>query len=351
MSAKKHLKELQIRFTIVAVFFVVGATVAYMYQDQLIPFLLAPIGQEKLVYLNPAGGFSFIFLVSMYAGLAVAFPIIIQQLYGFLKPALPKKAHKKSSVIIIGSLLLLIAGVAFGYYVAVPNAIHFLYGFADKYVEASLTADSYLNFVIAYTIGIGLVFQIPLLLLLAHAVRPFTPLGLMRSERWVILVAFIVAAFITPTPDPINQTIVAGPVIIVYQIGVGIILWSIFKQRRATNKTARNAVRRAHDLKQQPARRIRQSSPTPIAQPTLRTVAMLAPQANPIIATRPASQSQGDVHQAPVKQQLVRSIDGFKPIARGSVQVQPRVQAQKIERPAAPRFSMDGVTRQRATSY
>lgn len=233
MSAKRHLRELQWRLMLVAAFFIIGATLAYSYQSFLIPLLLNPLGGEKLVYLNPAGGFSFIFMISIYAGIALSFPVLLQQLYSFLKPALPKAAQKKSSVIIVCSLVLLVAGILFGYLVAVPNALAFLYSFADAYVEASLTAESYLNFIIAYTIGIGIVFQLPLLLLLIHAIKPLTPGGLLKSEKWVVLVAFIIAAVITPTPDPVNQAIIAGPVVIVYQIGVIAVLINIAKKHRA----------------------------------------------------------------------------------------------------------------------
>lgn len=238
VSVKRHLRELQWRLMLVAVFFIVGACLAYYYQDSLVPILLNPLHGEKLVYLNPAGGFSFIFLISIYAGIALALPVLIQQLYAFLSPALPLSARRKSSVIIVSSFLLLIAGIVFGYMIAVPNALTFLYTFADKYVEASLTADSYLNFMIAYTVGIGLVFQIPLLLLLFNAIKPLKPGGLLKSEKWVILVAFIVAAIITPTPDPINQTIIAGPVIIVYQIGVIAVIISYYKRKRQAKRTA-----------------------------------------------------------------------------------------------------------------
>lgn len=226
---------------LVAAFFIIGASLAYTYQSTLIPLLLNPLQGEKLVYLNPAGGFSFIFMISIYAGIALAFPILLQQLYGFLRPVLPKRAQKKSSIIIISSLFLLVAGITFGYFVAVPNALNFLYSFADQYVEASLTAESYLNFIIAYTIGIGIVFQLPLLLMLIHAIKPFTPGGLLKSEKWVVLVAFIIAAVITPTPDPINQAIIAGPVVVVYQIGVIAILTNIAKKRRAIKAEKRKA--------------------------------------------------------------------------------------------------------------
>lgn len=271
VAIKKHLKELQWRLTIVAAFFIIGATLAYTYQAQLIPALMAPLHGEKLIYLNPAGGFSFIFLISIYAGIAVALPILVQQLYAFLRPALPQSAQKKSSAIIISSFLLLISGVAFGYFVAVPNALTFLTTFADEYVSSSLTADSYLNFVIAYTIGIGLVFQIPLVLLLIDSIKPLTPTGLFKSERWVILGAFIVAAIITPTPDPINQTIVAGPVIIVYQLGVFAILFKIMKARRAAKKQAkREAKQLAREQKQAKKATPQQPTPaTPVRRPAL----------------------------------------------------------------------------------
>lgn len=226
---------------IVAVVFVVAAALAYNYKDVLLPLLLAPLHGQKLIYLNVAGAFNFSLLVSIYAGLIVALPLLIQQLYAFLRPALPERARKKSSVIIISSLLLLSAGVAFGYAVAIPGALTFLNSFADQWVNSSLTADSYLSFVIGYTMGIGLVFQVPLLLLLIHSIKPLTPGGLMKSEKWVVLLAFIAAAIITPTPDPVNQTIIALPVIVVYQLGVIAVLVNIGQSRRIEKKAQKFA--------------------------------------------------------------------------------------------------------------
>lgn len=245
VSVKRHLKELQWRLVLVAAFFITGAVLAYNFQAQLVPALLNPLHGEKLVYLNPAGGFSFIFLISIYAGIALSLPVLIQQLYAFLRPALPDTARRRSSIIIVCSFLLLTGGISFGYFFAVPGALDFLYGFADQYVNASLTADSYLNFLIAYTIGIGIVFQIPLLLLLVNSIRPISPGGLMKSEKWVVLIAFIVAAIITPTPDPINQAIIAGPVIIVYQFGVIAILISHARRRHQAKKALKLEAKQA----------------------------------------------------------------------------------------------------------
>jgi sec-independent protein translocase protein TatC len=336
VAIKKHLKELQWRLTVVALFFIIGATLAYTYQAQLVPALMAPLHGERLVYLNPAGGFSFIFLISIYAGLALAIPVLVQQLYAFLRPALPKKAQKKSSVIIVSSFLLLGAGVAFGYFVAVPNALAFLTSFADQYVTSSLTADSYLNFIIAYTIGIGLVFQIPLLLLLIDTIKPLTPKGLFKSERWVILGAFIVAAIITPTPDPINQAIIAGPVIIVYQLGVFAILFKITRTRHAQRKLAKKErklpvaqqTKATEQAPQLPAAVVAARQPTPT--PAVRPVAQ--PQ-------HPTQRRQRDIsmpHTAPVGGLLA----SMMPNGPSSVQQPTRVRTGAI--PVYPRAAQPG---------
>ncbi len=301
MSAKKHLREMQWRLMLVAAVFIVGATLAYSYQAFIIPLLLDPLGGEKLVYLNPAGGFSFIFLISIYAGIALSFPVLVQQIYAFLRPALPDSSHRKSSIIIVSSFLLLIAGVAFGYFVAVPSALQFLYGFADQYVEASLTAESYLNFMIAYTIGIGIVFQIPLLLLLINSIKPLTPGGLLKSEKWVLLLSFIVAAIITPTPDPVNQAIIAGPVIAVYQIGVVAVLVSIARKKRALRKQA-----------------------TPARTPAVAPAAAPAPIKAPELAS-PLTQSVEAALPAPAAPQpTIRPVDGFTRASSRQLQVPAR---------------------------
>jgi sec-independent protein translocase protein TatC len=352
-TAGQHLKELRNRAFIVAIFFILGACLAYSFQGPVIDAVLAPLKGEKLVYLNPAGGFSFIFMVSIYAGIALAFPILIQQLYAFLRPALPANAQKKSSGLIIGSFLLLVSGIAFGYFIAVPNALIFLYSFADAFIDASLTAESYLNFVIAYTIGIGIVFQIPLVLLLINTIKPFTPTGLMKSERWVLVGSFIVAAIITPTPDPINQSLIAAPVIVVYQIGVVIILSSIFKQRRAEKRL------RKQELKAQRLSRKRGLTTAPAKKPVAHKTPTPAPVHRPV--ARPAMQpmvlvAQPKPQPKPMQHAQVSrpvSMDGFviRP-AQQKVVVPKRPEPQQISRPlprpASPNqrnFTIDGMYR------
>jgi len=351
-STGQHLKELRRRFFIVALFFIIGACLAYTFQEQVISAVLTPLHGQKLVYLNPAGGFNFIFLISIYAGLALAIPILIQQLYAFVRPALPNTAQKKSSFLIIGSFLLLVAGILFGYFVAVPSALTFLYSFADAYIDASLTAESYLNFIIAYTIGIGLVFQIPLLLLLINSIKPLTPGGLMKSEKWVLLISVVVAAIITPTPDPVNQLIIAGPVIIVYQIGVVIILTSIHKKYRASKKLAKKALRSSAKAQKPTAQ-----SPKPVGAPHRAPKPVLQAAQPMQRAAQPVKvHTTVQVHQKPQPSQP-RAMDGFVRAPRPAVQhvivpTRQKPQAQPVVRtvprvpsPTQRNFTIDGMYR------
>lgn len=236
-----HIRELQWRFLIVAVVFIAAAALSFTFKDVIVPIILSPAGDQQLIYLNPSGAFSFILLVSIYIGMAVSTPVVLHQIYGFIKPLLDKRVRKYSVRIILFAFALLIAGVAFGYFYAVPGALNFLGEFADSFIVSSLTADSYLDFMVKYTLGLGIAFQIPILLVIIHWIKPLSPTGLLKSERWVIVLAFIAAAIITPTPDPMNMTIVALPLIGVYQLGVITILISIAKEKRRKNNAAKLA--------------------------------------------------------------------------------------------------------------
>lgn len=237
-----HIRELRTRFFATAFVFLLAASLAYIFRDPLMTLLLGPLEGQKLMYLTPAGGFTFIFLVSIYAGLALTIPLLVYQLYSFAKPALPLRSQGLGGKLLLLSFVLLIAGILFGYMYAVPGALRFLSTFAGDYVESALTADSYLNFIVGYTLGLGLIFQLPLLLFIIHKIKPLTPMGLLKSERWVILFAFIAAAIITPTPDPLNQTIIALPVIGIYQLGVFAVLLSIQRTKRVERARARRSL-------------------------------------------------------------------------------------------------------------
>lgn len=130
--------------------------------------------------------------------------------------------RRKKSIVLycVASFFLAIGGACFAYFGSLPAALHFLTSFDIQNVSAMLTVDSYLAFVVTYVLGFAVLFQIPLILMIINTIKPIPPKKLLSSERFVILVAFIVAAVISPTPDITNQAILAIPIILMYQIGV-----------------------------------------------------------------------------------------------------------------------------------
>jgi sec-independent protein translocase protein TatC len=299
-----HIRELRRRALWVALVLVGTSALAYNYHDLLVQVVMAPLHGEKLVYLTPGGGFSFIFQVTLYAGFVAAAPVLMYQIYGFLKPTLPAHAKKNSIKVALFSTVLMLAGVAYGYLVAVPSALTFLSTFAGTEIIPNLTADSYLSFFLAYIGGLALLFQLPLLLIFWHWIKPMKPGGLLKSERFIVLFAFIAAALITPTPDVVNQAMIAVPLIAIYQIGVVAVLIAITRTRRQEKRVALPSNARV------------QTVPIPKEPvPALSQVSSPAPQTTPVaVATpRPATRSLDGFSVRPVR--TARPVPPKRPLA------------------------------------
>ena len=274
-----HLHELRARLFWIVLSLIVAASASCLIQNQIMAALMQPLGGQRLVYLTPIGGFNFIFRVSLYFGIGVILPVIIYHLYRFLEPLMDKR-HKKSVLgYIVASILLAITGGCFAYFGSLPAAMHFLTSFNIQNVSAMLTVDSYLSFVITYVLGFAALFQIPLILLIINSIKPIPPKKLLSFQRFVILGAFILAAIISPTPDITNQTILAVPIILMYEIGV-LLVWL---QDRSKKKREPAQVRFASRPTPQPVRRVFTERPHVTAPQS--TIA-----ASARVTTRPATQ-------------------------------------------------------------
>lgn len=247
----EHFYELRKRLFWVVLTIVVASAAGFQYKDQLISVVMQPLHGEKLIYLTPAGGFSFIFTLSLYFGVLLSIPVVIYHIYRFLQPLFVRSSRRLVVMLILLSSLLAAAGAAFGYFVTIPAAINFLSNFAGDAVTASLTAESYLNFVVAYVLGLAALFQLPLLLFIFDHVRPIPPGSLSSTQRFVIIAATILAAIITPTPDAINMAIVAVPIILVYELGV-IAVFIRHKLQHSRSKKAANQEAPAEVIHEEP---------------------------------------------------------------------------------------------------
>jgi len=322
-----HLHEIRARLFWIILALLATSGVSYAFQNQIMAALMAPLGGQKLVYLTPIGGFNFLFKVSMYVGIGLVLPVIIYHLYRFLEPLMDPKRKRSAFFYITASFILAIGGALFAYFGGLPAALHFLTSFNIQNVSAMLTADSYLTFVITYVLGFAALFQIPLVLMIINTIKPIPPRKLLGFQRYVVLVAFILAAVISPTPDITNQAMLAVPIIVMYQIGVALV-W--IQSRKNRDKKSRPA---------QPA--INAQPPQPIIRRSQAVQTSTRPTAKPAAVATAATESPRlprairpqapimDIAMAPRPRQNMRPVIPARP-------VQPR------QTPARRPLSIDG---------
>lgn len=220
MTLIEHLAELRTRLVVAAVAVVVASAVSFYFAEQIIRWLMAPAGLQQLVVLSPTEGFINYFRVSLFAGIALAMPVILYQGYRYIDPAL--LGHERRFVLAMGLpvIALFIIGLLFCYYVLLRPALSFLGAFGGGIYRTDWRANEYLSFVTTFMLAMGLVFEMPAIIFALVRVRVVRRDWLARQRRYVFLVAFLIAALITPTPDPFNQTLVGLPLYFLFEVGL-----------------------------------------------------------------------------------------------------------------------------------
>lgn len=234
-----HVRELRLRLIVVVVVLVVGGTLGYLFFEQILSWLKSPLIGD-LYYSSPAGSFSFVMKIATLAGIALAVPVIIYQIIMFIRPALPKVFSRKRVFGYTGlSILLAMAGAAFGFYLILPGALHFFAGFQVEGLAALIGADSYLSFVTNVLITFMIVFQIPLLLVIIDHIKPIKPANLFKAEKYVILGGLLVSFFVPFALDITTSLLIATPIIALYNLSIGLIVWRHwFLKHRTAEQTA-----------------------------------------------------------------------------------------------------------------
>lgn len=227
-TVRQHLAELQKRLLIVVTCLVLATILGFYQIEWLQNALIQPL-DEKIYYTSPAGGLTFSFQVALLFGLVVTFPIAIYQLLRFLQPAMQKMTITHVYQATFTSVILAVLGILFAYYFSLPAALQFLRDFSNDSLQALITAQDYLSFLLLYIFGSMLVFQTPLFVYITYKLTSVSAKSLFVFSKFVILISFVTAAIITPTTDPINLTIMALPVIILYLISV-FVVW-VFEKK------------------------------------------------------------------------------------------------------------------------
>jgi len=223
----QHLHELRNRFGIWFLSFLIFSIIGYVVKDNLIDILLKPLNQT-LYFFSPAGAFNYVFSISTFFGFLTSFPILLIEIFEFISPVFPQNLKNNTIQIIISSFILLLLGVLFAYYIVLPKALIFLISFGGDNIQSLISTEEYLSFGIKYLLGFGILFQIPLVIILINKIHQLDIRNLLNFGKWIVLISFILAAILTPTPDIINQLIMAIPIILLYFLST-IIIWIINK--------------------------------------------------------------------------------------------------------------------------
>lgn len=183
--------------------------------DLIILFLTAPAG--KLYFTRPAEAFVIYFKVAVMTGAIFSSPILFYQFWAFLVPAFTRREKRALSILVPASVGLFMMGIAFSYFFVLPQGLKFFMSFTNDVVQSMWSMESYLDFVVMLVVPFGFIFDFPLLLASAGIV---SSLQLRRMRKCIYFLAFVVAAIITPTTDIISQTLLAAPMIVLYEVSI-----------------------------------------------------------------------------------------------------------------------------------
>lgn len=221
MSLIDHLGELRGRIIVALVAMIIGTVVSYYYVDDIIQILIAPAG--KLYYTKPTEAFFTYMKTSIISGLIVSSPVWFYQIWAFIIPALSKGEKKVTFLIVPSAISLFIIGVLFSYYLVLPTAIEFFIGFGTDGLQPLFSIGQYIDFVVGFIIPFGITFELPLIIVALGALGILSSQRVRKFRKIFILLAFIVGGAISPTPDMLSQTMIAGPMVLLYEISHGIL--------------------------------------------------------------------------------------------------------------------------------
>jgi len=238
MTFLEHLDELRKRILFSIIGMGVGFAVCWIFREQIFAFIQYPILQvlKKLVVTRPTEAFTIYMKVAFVGGIFVAAPVILVQVWMFIAPGLYRKEKRFVLPFLLSSTVLFLLGGAFAYYIVLPPALKFLILEFGAQFTPMITAEDYFDLVFVIIVGMGVVFQLPVLIAFLSMFGLITPRFLWRNFRYAFLLITIIAAVVSPTTDPFNLLLWTGPMVILYLISIGV-SW-VFKRRRAKKQAA-----------------------------------------------------------------------------------------------------------------
>lgn len=223
MGLLGHLEELRVRLTRVAIAVVVGACASYAFAEYLYRFIVDPlmpfVSGGHLIYTSPAEGFITYIKLAAVAGVFLTSPYSFYQMWAFIAPGLYKEEKRYIAPLAFVSAVLFVGGALFSYYKVTPLAYEFFASFDNEFMVMLPSVKESLSMGLKLLFAFGIAFELPLVIFFLARLGVVTSAGLRRNRKYAILGAFIVGALLTP-PDPASQSLMAIPLIILYEIGI-----------------------------------------------------------------------------------------------------------------------------------
>lgn len=241
MTLMEHLKELRNRVVISSAALVVATVVCFLFWETILGWLLAPAREEipdfRVSSFSPTDRISIIMKIGLYGGLIISSPVIVYELLAFIVPGLTPKEKRMLLPGIAGVIAFLVGGMAFAYWVILPASLGFLLELGSTEIENVTGAKQYVDFVVRIVFWVGIAFELPMVLALVARLGMVRAKQLLAFWRYAVIAIFIIAAVVTPTPDPLTQTMVAGPLFFLYFVGIAF-AWLVQPRRKAPDGAA-----------------------------------------------------------------------------------------------------------------
>ncbi|HPS20907.1 MAG TPA: twin-arginine translocase subunit TatC [Candidatus Omnitrophota bacterium] len=217
-----HLEELRRRilFSLCAV--LIAGIFSFLRYDLILSVVKAPIAGmvPSLIFLGPTEVFTAIVKICFISGIILASPFILYQFWAFISPAIDHNIRGRAVIWCIAAFFLLLVGVAFSYFIAIPAALKFLLNFGNDIATPQITLEKYLSFFTALLVAGGIIFEIPIIIGFLADMKLINSRLLSEKRPFIVIIFLILAAFLTPTQDIFNMLVIAVPMIILYEIGV-----------------------------------------------------------------------------------------------------------------------------------
>ena len=239
MGFLEHLEELRRRIIWSIISVAAGFSVCYWWHDQIFSWMQKPIVfalknhnlPVNLVYTNPTDPFNMYLKVSLIVGVFVASPFVLYQVWAFIAPGLYKSERRYVGPFMMSTVGLFVAGGYFAYRLVYPAALDFLIDYSKQFTPM-ITINEYTDLFMTIVLGLGVVFEMPILVFFLALFGIISPGWMWRNLRYSILVIFIIAAIITPTTDIMNMCIFAAPMVVLYLVSIGVAYLVHPKQRK-----------------------------------------------------------------------------------------------------------------------